>query len=429
MTRLRVGVLRALPVGAGVFVVFLAVNTLPAVLFGRDVVVFTCCCRSSPPRSARSGCGPCWRPLTGSSNGSPGCAPPRRTRCWPRPRRAPAPGCSTPRCPARGGARQRHRGAAGRHLGRRVGPAGGRRVPPAAEHPVPRGRQHRRAARPPRRRPRRAHRRRRRAAGGVDDRQARRVDHRGRPAPDARRGERGPAAAAGGRARHRAARAGAAGGRARLGAAALPVAAHPGPRPGAAPPRRRARARHHGAARRGARPARGRARRPARRPHGGRRLRGRDDPGPARRAPRAVPLDRPRGLPLGAARPGPRGRARGTGRGPAPGGRPQRGARPPLSVGGRVGHLLLRGLRRALAGRDAGAADRGDAPRDRPAAVGRGRRRPRRAGRGRAAEALANDLERLAALGGAVDLGRTESSVVLRAYLPEQLEPIVGARP
>ena len=43
--------------------------------------------------------------------------------------------------------------------------------------------------------------------------------------------------------------------------------------------------------------------------------------------------------------------------------------------------------------------------------------------------ALANDLERLAALGGAVDLGRTESSVVLRAYLPEQLEPIVGARP
>jgi len=42
--------------------------------------------------------------------------------------------------------------------------------------------------------------------------------------------------------------------------------------------------------------------------------------------------------------------------------------------------------------------------------------------------ALANDLERLAALGGAVDLGRTESSVVLRAYLPEQLEPIVGAR-
>jgi signal transduction histidine kinase len=43
--------------------------------------------------------------------------------------------------------------------------------------------------------------------------------------------------------------------------------------------------------------------------------------------------------------------------------------------------------------------------------------------------ALANDLERLAALGGAVDLGRTASSVVLRAYLPEQLEPIVGARP
>ena len=42
--------------------------------------------------------------------------------------------------------------------------------------------------------------------------------------------------------------------------------------------------------------------------------------------------------------------------------------------------------------------------------------------------ALANDLERLAALGGAVDLARTESSVVLRAYLPEQLEPIVGAR-
>ena len=41
MTRLRVGVLRALPVGVGVFVVFLAVNTLPAVLFGRDVVVFT----------------------------------------------------------------------------------------------------------------------------------------------------------------------------------------------------------------------------------------------------------------------------------------------------------------------------------------------------------------------------------------------------
>ena len=42
--------------------------------------------------------------------------------------------------------------------------------------------------------------------------------------------------------------------------------------------------------------------------------------------------------------------------------------------------------------------------------------------------ALANDLERLAALGGAVDLVRTESSLVLRAYLPEQLEPIVGAR-
>ena len=43
--------------------------------------------------------------------------------------------------------------------------------------------------------------------------------------------------------------------------------------------------------------------------------------------------------------------------------------------------------------------------------------------------ALVNDLERLAALGGAVDLGRTESSVVLRAHLPERLEPIVGARP
>jgi signal transduction histidine kinase len=42
--------------------------------------------------------------------------------------------------------------------------------------------------------------------------------------------------------------------------------------------------------------------------------------------------------------------------------------------------------------------------------------------------ALVNDLERLAALGGAVDLGRTESSVVLRAHLPERLEPVVGAR-
>ena len=41
MTRLRVGVLRALPVGVGVFVVFVVLNTLPAVLFGRDVVVFT----------------------------------------------------------------------------------------------------------------------------------------------------------------------------------------------------------------------------------------------------------------------------------------------------------------------------------------------------------------------------------------------------
>ena len=41
MTRLRVGVLRALPVGVGVFLVFLVVNTLPAVLVGRDVVVFT----------------------------------------------------------------------------------------------------------------------------------------------------------------------------------------------------------------------------------------------------------------------------------------------------------------------------------------------------------------------------------------------------
>ena len=38
MTRLRVGVLRALPVGVGVFVVFVVVNTLPAVLLGRDVV-------------------------------------------------------------------------------------------------------------------------------------------------------------------------------------------------------------------------------------------------------------------------------------------------------------------------------------------------------------------------------------------------------
>ncbi len=39
--------------------------------------------------------------------------------------------------------------------------------------------------------------------------------------------------------------------------------------------------------------------------------------------------------------------------------------------------------------------------------------------------ALANDLERLAALGGAVDLGTDGGAVVLMASLPERLEPIV----
>lgn len=42
---------------------------------------------------------------------------------------------------------------------------------------------------------------------------------------------------------------------------------------------------------------------------------------------------------------------------------------------------------------------------------------------------LANDLERLAALGGAVDLGMDGPSIVLVASLPERLEPLVDASP
>lgn len=43
--------------------------------------------------------------------------------------------------------------------------------------------------------------------------------------------------------------------------------------------------------------------------------------------------------------------------------------------------------------------------------------------------ALANDLERLAALGGAVDLGMDGPSIVLGASLPEWLEPLVDVPP
>ena len=42
---------------------------------------------------------------------------------------------------------------------------------------------------------------------------------------------------------------------------------------------------------------------------------------------------------------------------------------------------------------------------------------------------LANDLERLAALGGSVDFGRDGAAIVLAASLPERLEPLVEVRP
>ena len=138
MTRLRVGVLRALPVGVGVFVVFVALNTLPAVLFGRDVVVFTVLlpflAAAVCALGVRSVLGPVDRfveRITRLRTTTPysvlaEAAARTRTGMLGRHRAA----------RAGGGAGQRH-GGAGRHLGRRVGPAGGRRVPPAPRTPFP----------------------------------------------------------------------------------------------------------------------------------------------------------------------------------------------------------------------------------------------------------------------------------------------------
>ena len=229
MTRLRVGVLRALPVGVGVFVVFVVLNTLPAVLFGRDVVVFTVLlpflAAAVCALGVRSVLGPVDRfveritRLRTTTPYSVLAEAAARTRT----------GMLDTALP--GLAEVLANGTAARAV---IWVVVSDRLVAAAFHPPPRtpfpevaniavlldrpdvdhvvpiveGDVLRAA---------------------LDDRQARRVDHRGRPAPDAGRGERGPPAAAGGRARHRAARAGAAGGRARLGAAALPVAAHARP--------------------------------------------------------------------------------------------------------------------------------------------------------------------------------------------------------